>query len=669
MQDEAKDFRVYGDVIYRKKWLILFIFLVVFLAALYFVRQQHPAFTSSSSVYFESSNPAAAVLSVNPDGQGGRPLQFYMGIFDSRSFRKNVKQATVQHAISLGMPAYEASELTDEAMASLQVKGTKNQGYYTISTVAESPDIAYAADSLATYLFAERCILHVRQQTNAMTVFVEMQFDSARARLERAEDRLQTYRKQNNLLQVGASAASDPSLPIEYVRLVEGYYDARRERQAAQAALEAAAEAARLLKISLDSLASDKVGRALPSLDLAEVLERTRKARIDLQLKELQEQSFQAQLQAYEAANPELSNVTLGYLRLVREREIHLRLADLLLERREELRVKSASESGGVRVIDAPSPATPTASRSSLILVFAAIAGLGLGVGAAFGLEFMDTSIHTVSHVAAAVGVAAIGAIPTIGVTSGRKRTGELSRRRALISEGSPKDPVAEAYRTLRTSLLYSVGDQRLRSLVVSSAGQSEGKSITVANLGIVCAQMGQRTVIVDADLRRPVQHILFDVEREDGLTEAIVHSRDLIEMAKPTGIDNLDVITCGIIPPNPATLLASKAMKELIEQLKNQYDLVLFDTPPIIVVTDAVLVARLTDGILMVVRCNATPREAAQHAAETLSNAGVPLLGAVLNDIDITRRYGGYAYHNYYYQYYYSGSEDSKKSPDVSQA
>jgi capsular exopolysaccharide synthesis family protein len=180
---------------------------------------------------------------------------------------------------------------------------------------------------------------------------------------------------------------------------------------------------------------------------------------------------------------------------------------------------------------------------------------------------------------------------------------------------------------------------------------------------------MGQRTVIVDADLRRPVQHILFDVEREDGLTEAIVHSRDLIEMAKPTGIDNLDVITCGIIPPNPATLLASKAMKELIEQLKNQYDLVLFDTPPIIVVTDAVLVARLTDGILMVVRCNATPREAAQHAAETLSNAGVPLLGAVLNDIDITRRYGGYAYHNYYYQYYYSGSEDSKKSPDVSQA
>ncbi|HNZ39271.1 MAG TPA: GNVR domain-containing protein, partial [Candidatus Latescibacteria bacterium] len=463
MHDEKKDFRVYVDVVYRKKWLILFIFLIVFLTTLYFVRRQAPSYTSSSSIYIESGNPNAMALTVSSDAQGKRPIEFFMGILESRSFRESVRDAVRGHAISRGMPPIQATDLSAKAIESLQVKRSKNEGFYTLTAESESPDIAYATDSLTVGLFIERCILYARQQTSGMTAFVAMQFDSARARLERAEDNLQAFRKQHNLIQVGGDPATDPSLPIDYVRLVEGYYDARQERQTAQAALEAAEEASRLLRINLDTLATDKLRRALPALDLAEAEERTRKARTDLQLKELQEQSFLSQLQAYEASHPGLSDVSIGYLRLVRERDIYVRLSDLLLERREELRVKSASETGGVRVVDAPSEATPKPSRALLILVFSAIIGLSLGVGAAFLLEMMDTSVRTVGDITEALEVPTIGTIPSIGVAPGGKRRRESERRRVLISDGNPKDPVAEAYRTLRTSLLYSSGDQPIR--------------------------------------------------------------------------------------------------------------------------------------------------------------------------------------------------------------
>ncbi len=653
MHDETKDFRVYVDLVYRKKWLILFVFLVVFLAALFFVRRQAPSYTSSASIYIEASAPTISLVQTT---QGRRPIEFYMGILDGRSFREGVREATRTYAVSRGMPPVQAANLAAEAVGALSVRKGKNEGFYTISVESGSPDIAYAADSLATYLFIERCMLYAQQQTNAMSVFVTMQFDTARARLERAEDNLQAFRKQHNLLQVGSDPATDPSLPTEYVRLVEGYYDARRERQAAQAALEAAEEASRLLQISLDTLSADKLRRALPALDLAEAQERARKARTELQLKELQERSFLAQLQAYEASRPELSEISINYLRLVRERDIYVRLSDLLLERREELRMRSVSESGGVRVMDPPSAPQPRPSRAPLILVFSAVVGLTVGIGLAFLLEAMDTSVRTANDITTTLEVPTMGTIPSIGVAPGGRRKKETGRRGALVSEGDAKDPVAEAYRTLRTSLLFATGDQQLRTIVVSSAGQAEGKSVTAANLGIVCGQMGQRTVILDADLRRPVQHILFDVERDDGLTEALVHRRPFAEVAKPTSVENLDVITCGIIPPNPATLLGSAAMAERIEELTKQYDLVLIDTPPVIVVTDALLVAKQTDGILMVVRCNSTPREAARHAAETLRNANVPLIGAVLNDVDVTKHYGGYRYYNYYYHYYYGG-------------
>jgi len=675
MNEETPGFHDYIDIIYRKKWLIVMVFVCVFLTTLYYVQRQPQRYSSSSTLYLEYAKGVAGTgptvpISLGAGGggsyQGPRSLEFYLGIFDSRSFRESVRQDVANYAMKLGMDHLEAISRARDAVNSLTISPGRYQGYYYVSVEASSPDIAYAADSIAIALYIDRCRTFARQETYAMEKFVDVQFDSARESLKSAEDTLQAFRRQHNLLQLGTESIN-PGLPIEYVRLVEGYYDARKERQTAQATLEATTQAAGLISQSYDSVALDQIRRAFPAKELADVQERVRKARTELQIKEYQERSFQTQLQVYERAHPELSAISIAYLRLVRERDIYERLTSLLMERREELRVQAASESGGVKVIDSSTQGVAVPSRARIMLILGVVLGLVFGIGVAFAWELMDPNIKTSSEIPRVIGAAAIGTIPSIGVMKRRRDNGRAptGRHSALISEGNPKDPVAEAYRTLRTSLMYSAGEHKLRSLVISSAGQSEGKSITTANLGITCAQMGQRTLILDGDLRRPIQHIFFDIDRDGGLTEFLVQDLPLSDVIKASGVENLEIITAGITPPNPAPILASQAMHNRLEELGKIYDIILIDSPPIIAVTDAVLLGKMTDGVLMVVRCAATPRAAAKHAVSVLQNANVSLLGAILNDVDVTRHYGGYYYYNYYYHYYYGGYYGSSSDGD----
>jgi tyrosine-protein kinase Etk/Wzc len=676
MNEEFATFHDYVDVIYRKKWLIVMVFVCVFLTTLIFVQRQPQRYSSVTTLYLEYASRGVSAYANSPivvslgssggslGGSNARPLEFYLGVFDSRSVRDAVRRNLVQYAMDVGMDRQEASGLAVDVLRPLSIAPGRHEGYYSITVEASSPDIAYAADSIASYLFIERCKGFARHEFTTMEEFLDITFDSARVALLRAENALQSFREQHNLIEVKESE-TNPGLPVEYLRLLEGYYDARRERQTAQATLAATAQAAELIEQSYDSLAMDQVLRAVPAKDLAEVRERARNARTELRIKEYQEQDFKKQLEQYERAHPELPTISLTYMRLVREREIYGNLTNQLLERREELRVQAAAESGGLKVIDAPTPGSAMPSRARVTLILGIVIGLVFGISVAFFWEFIDPNIKTTAEIPKVLGVAAMGTIPSIGTARSRRRDGRTpsGRRGALISESNPKDPVAEAYRTLRTSIMYSAGDHRLRSFVISSSGQSEGKSVTTANLGITCAQMGQKTVIVDGDLRRPVQHVFFDLERDAGLTEYVLQDLPLSDVAKPSGIQNLDIITAGITPPNPAPLLASQGMRERLEELKAHYDLIVIDSPPIIAVTDAVLLGKLTEGILMVVRCAATPRMTARHAVSVLANAKVTLLGAIFNDVDVTRHYGGYYYYHYYYHYYYGGYYG--RSPD----
>ncbi|OPZ64679.1 MAG: Tyrosine-protein kinase YwqD [bacterium ADurb.Bin478] len=230
-----------------------------------------------------------------------------------------------------------------------------------------------------------------------------------------------------------------------------------------------------------------------------------------------------------------------------------------------------------------------------------------------------------------------------------------------------PKSPISEAYRTLRTNLLFTTPDQPKKVLMVTSSGPKEGKSTTVANLAITFAQMGNRTLLIDADLRRPILHKLFGLDRKTGLTNILVGRSTLEEAVKVMDdLPHLELLSCGILPPNPAELLAAQKMRELLEYARTQYAVVLIDTPPTIAVTDASILASLVDGVLLVIRSGVTEKEAVARAFDQLKKVNAPIMGAVLNSIKAADVYGSYYYY-YYHQYYYGADMDKKKPKRVS--
>ncbi|MED4047515.1 CpsD/CapB family tyrosine-protein kinase [Priestia megaterium] len=220
-----------------------------------------------------------------------------------------------------------------------------------------------------------------------------------------------------------------------------------------------------------------------------------------------------------------------------------------------------------------------------------------------------------------------------------------LTLKRRLLAHNSPKDPVAEQYRTIRTNIQFSNVDQDIKAIIVTSSGAEEGKSTTASNLATVYAQQGLSVLLIDADLRKPTGHYTFRLENHIGLTNVLTRQSTLAQAVQESEIPHLSVLTSGPIPPNPSELLASGQMAELLKEMKEQFDMIIFDTPPILAVADAQILANQVDGTILVVSSGKTEKDAALKSKELLSNAQGKLLGVVLNNRKVEEG-------NYYYYY-----------------
>ncbi|TKH02926.1 CpsD/CapB family tyrosine-protein kinase [Peribacillus simplex] len=203
-----------------------------------------------------------------------------------------------------------------------------------------------------------------------------------------------------------------------------------------------------------------------------------------------------------------------------------------------------------------------------------------------------------------------------------------------LIAQTNPKSPITEQYRLIRTNIQFSSVDKEIKTIVVTSAEPNDGKSTTAANLAIVLAQEEKKVLIVDADLRKPSVHYAFNLSNIHGLTSVLTKKMDLKKAILKTNVSNLDILTSGPIPPNPSELLNSKAIETAIKELKGIYDYIIFDTPPVLVVTDSQIVANKCDGVIMVVASGKTNKQSAVKAKELLEKTNTALLGVVLNGI-----------------------------------
>ena len=229
------------------------------------------------------------------------------------------------------------------------------------------------------------------------------------------------------------------------------------------------------------------------------------------------------------------------------------------------------------------------------------------------------------------------------------------AQKHQLIVHEQPKSPIAEAYRTLRTNIQYAKVDGELKVLLFTSAGPGEGKSTVAANTAVALAQAGHKVILVDCDLRNPVQHHVFHLNKK-GLTNCLVGESPAIELLQETEVPNLRVLTSGPIPPNPAELLGSSRMELALNSLKEIADYIVLDCPPVIAVTDASVLSRKVDGVILVLEANQVRPEMAQKAKELLENAQATILGAILNRAEIESE------HSYYYYYYGHGDEKKKE-------
>jgi non-specific protein-tyrosine kinase len=209
------------------------------------------------------------------------------------------------------------------------------------------------------------------------------------------------------------------------------------------------------------------------------------------------------------------------------------------------------------------------------------------------------------------------------------------NRPGALITLTNPRSPISEAYRALRTNIEFSSFEKHLRTLVVTSASPEEGKSTTLANLAVTMAQSGKKVILVDCDLRKPSQHSVFGLRNDRGLTSLMIPDADLAQPPlQATAQEGLQLLTAGPLPPNPSEMLGSRRMEEIIRALKELADVVIFDAPPIIAVTDAAVLATKVDGVLLVVSAGGTKRDHLQKAHALLKKVNAPLIGAVLNNV-----------------------------------
>ena len=357
-------------------------------------------------------------------------------------------------------------------------------------------------------------------------------------------------------------------------------------------------------------------------------------------------------------------------MRLERRADALARIGDELRLDFQRARMAEAVEAGDIDVVAlAPLPSTPLINSATLKVALGLFIGLTLGVIIAWFLEALNTAVRRPEDLEAVLHVPGLAVIPRI--TDGSRSAQSHFRRLLGSGKKNPEQPVGspmagnqtfsigiEAFRNLRTGLIWSDGGETLRTLVVTSAAPGEGKTMTAANLAVTLAYDGLRVLLVDCDIRRPRVHGLFQLPRAPGLMELLRASSDpdapQPRAIRETPVARLSVLTCGALPVNAANLLSGTRMRILLRELQEQFDIIVLDTPPVLATADACIVASLTDGVLLVVRAGTTDKNAAQRAYQQLSNVGARVVGTVLNDPGGEVAKEG----DYYYPYDYAAQE-----------
>ncbi|MBN1996260.1 polysaccharide biosynthesis tyrosine autokinase [candidate division KSB1 bacterium] len=721
--------RDYINIVIRRRYIIIGVFAVVFCGIAIYTFSRPPMYMSSASFIIE--NPEQGLNNMlnrwDPFAQDGqaRPLEFYRALLKSHAFLEMVMREAKLDTFWINSGLSEEEIYVAFAQNLSLIPSSTTELYY-LSAMANDPLIVYHMADIALGAFKTRCQEIELEETRNVIDYVEKQKQVSRDKLEDAERQLQKFNEssgmayqgeggllqmlvelKHNLSQVQAErelaeaniAAYDrrlkdlkaPNTPdinemeSPEAKLYRQELDRLMERRSAMAGsgiigvpvqeLDQRIEEART-KLYTIMISQGTATETVPVMDnsLWEELRASRiREELNLYMLKNRERYFQRLLAEYQQKNPQIVEKSVEMSRLQRSKEVYENLFNILLEKGEEARIKSATSTAGIRIIDFPTiPRQPIPINTRRKLLTGLMLGLGLGFGLALVSEYLDNSIRSKEDVERYFKLSLMGSIPTIaGGKNGymqqklaiiRKKKGSMPQLSSnengfhdhLLTSLKPRDPIVDTYRTLRSNIQFASLDKPLRSLLITSSLPGEGKSLNSANISISFAELGKKVCIVDGDLRKPRQHQIFSVHKSPGLTDCLVRDLTLEKVVFPTHVPNLYIIPCGTIPPNPAEMIASQKMTDFIAGLEKKFDLVIFDSPPLTVVTDPVLFATKVSYVALIIKFADTNRRIVNEALTSLERSRTPILGAILNGVKLG---AGYGYYRSYYSYYYADS------------
>ncbi len=603
--------------------------------------------------------------------------------------------------VTKGDEAKPGSHTLDEAAG--RIRGMINASTVRDSNIleisVEHPKPAMAA-KLANAVAAEflnEGLDRKASYTTKAAKWLHVQMDDLKKKLNDAEDALYQYKKDKDIISVSLEARQT-LINRRIERITDALNDARIKRLSVSARLKQLSHAQTqnpmeisfspvLESVTIQTLKDSYIReqRALGAVSSGygpkHPMVREQVVKVDLALKDLEREvkavlnSVKAQFQEVrdievklagemERAKKEahaINKQELDYQRLKREQMNNAQLYGVVLSRWKESNLSSQLPFTNVRSLDrAVESSAPVRPRVSVNMILGAFLGMLLGIALAFLVETMDRTVKTQEEIDLIPGLPYLGMVPRI---PGSQKLREGKRRPDsdpevdLIVHRNPGSTVAEQCRSIRTNLLFASPDSPMEKLLVSSAGPREGKTTAAASLAITMAQSGSRVLLVDTDMRRPRLHRIFGVGNQIGVTTILSGDAEIEDVVKDTEVPNLFILPSGITPPNPAEICQSVKFKKMLDDLSERFDRVIMDSPPIMLVTDAVVLSTLVDGALIVARSGATSRMALTEATRSLLDVGSKVLGCVLNDFNLEKRgYGYYRYSRYGYYRYSSG-------------
>ena len=410
---------------------------------------------------------------------------------------------------------------------------------------------------------------------------------------------------------------------------------------------------------------------------------------LNLYVLQNKESFLRSLIEKYRLQHPNILEHTIELAQLQRTKAVNEKLYTFLVEKAEEAKINAATGTGGIRIVDEPSlPEKPKSSGKKRNMMVAVILAFGLGFGLAFVVDYLDNSIYSLEDIKRLGDFTVLGTIPFMkkrdrqAVSISKKHNHKEQHgvddlfvaedrmngyRNKVISLIQSKEPVVDAYRHVRTNLQFANVDISLKRIMVTSSIPGEGKTLSAANLAISFAELGKRILVVDCDLRKSHQHILFNVRKSPGLSDFLARDIALEKTIYMTHVPNLYVIPAGTMPPNPAEMLASNKMNDLIATLEQNFDFVIYDTPPIIAVTDPVLLSKRVGNVIMVIRFGKTNRHIVSDSVNRLTNVNSDILGVIFNGMQKAKGYGYYKYDYAYYQSSYYSEEAPAKKKKIS--